>query len=66
MFEFLLTLLFIYFIWKILKPRILKPPSSGRSDFQPNNPPPSFRIDKTEIEDAEFKEIDEPREKTSH
>jgi hypothetical protein len=49
-------------IWKLIKPHI---PQNPPKDFVERKAPPvSLNIDKTQIEDANFKEIDEPREKS--
>lgn len=65
MFRLFFVLLIFYLIWKIIKPRIPQPPPP-RDFVEPNEPPVTLKIDKDQIEDANFKEIDEPREKSSH
>jgi len=64
MLDFLIIVVVLYLLWKIIKPRILRP--SERHDLKSQEPPASLNIDKTQIEDAEFKEIDEPDQKNNH
>lgn len=63
MFKLILLLLVFYLVWKIIKPRIPQPP--GDRNFERQEPPASLKVDKDQIEDAKFKEIDEPHEKSS-
>ncbi len=58
MFRFLAILLLFYLFWKIV-PAILR--VGIRRNLKKQPPPPSLNIDKSEIEDAEFKEIEPPR-----
>ena len=64
MFRLFFFFLIFYLIWKIIKPRI--PQSPPRDFVERQEPPATLKIDKDQIEDANFKEIDEPREKSSH
>jgi len=61
MFRLLLLFLIFYLLWKMVKPRNLRRP-------KPNNPKPkkprtNLKIDKSQIEDAKFREIKEEPEK---
>ena len=61
MFRLLLLFLIFYLLWKMVKPRNLRQP-------KPNNPKPkkprtTLKIDKSQIEDAKFREIKEKPEK---
>gem|GEM_PF-595407 len=57
MLRLLLLFLVFYLIWKIVKPRNSRPPK--RNNFKPKKPNPTLNIDKSQIEDAKFKEIKE-------
>lgn len=61
MLRLLLLFLIFYLLWKMVKPRNLRQP-------KPNNPKPkkprtNLKIDKSQIEDAKFREIKEEPEK---
>lgn len=64
MLDFLIIVLVIYFIWKIIKPRFRRPPE--QNEFKPKKPPASLNIDKNQIEDAKFKEIDDSDKKNNN
>ncbi|MFH1213292.1 MAG: hypothetical protein V1681_04340 [Candidatus Neomarinimicrobiota bacterium] len=63
MLKLFLFLLVLYLIWKIIKPNIPHQPTQ-QPPIKREEPPASLQINKDQIEDAHFKEIDDPDTKT--
>ena len=62
LFQLLLLIFLGNLIWKIIK--MYLPKIEKKSEVKGKKPDKSFHIDKSQIEDAKFKEIDESEDKT--
>ena len=58
--RFLLFVLLIYLIWKLIRPYIQRL-INAHTEVKGKSKPPKMNIKKTDIEDAEFKEIDDSK-----
>lgn len=61
MFRILLIILLIYLLWRLIKPYL--PKTIRKPDIKGKEKNISFHVDEDQIEDAQYKDIDDSNEK---